>query len=181
MRNQILRSYEKSVKNEGTELNELFERKKQEIVRLLMSTGDSNAEESVALPLPSYVSDHFTHMTKGTCDKRESEVNHSQSATQKLESESRVVIEEFVKEFRKYIREWIGPTASDAVKFADFFTSFAEENLEVTQIILRFFHRLVLQLDRKGWALYFNTLLAQVQEVTKQCFGGTLKIAELDV
>ena len=190
MRNEILRSYEKSVKNEGNQLSNLIEREQQEVVRLLTSsTDDFNVQEPLALPAPVYMSDHFTHATKGTCDEHESEVGHSQSVEQKSVPNSEIVIDnqdEFLKEFRKYIREWVsnsrdGPIESDAVKFTDFFASFTETNLEVTQIILKFFRRLVLKLEKREWVLYFNTLLAKVQEVTKQCYGGTLKVAEVDV
>lgn len=190
MRNQILRRYEKSVKNEDNHLSNLIEREKQEVVRLLTSsTDDLNVQKSLALPPSTDVSDHVTRETKDICDERESEVDSSQGVEQKPVPKCEVVVdnqEEFLKEFRKYIREWIansrdGPMESDAVMFTDFFASFAETNLEVTQIILKFFHRLVLKLESKGWTVYFNTLLARIQEVTRRCSGGTLKVAQLDV
>ena len=192
MRNQILRSYEKLVKNEENQLGDLNEREKQEIVRLLTSfAGDFSVQESPDLAPPSVVSDHVTHATKDTRNECESEVDSSQGVEQKSVPKCEVVVVvdnqgEFLEEFRKYIREWIansrdGPKQCDAVKFTNFFTSFSETNLEVTLIILRFFRRLVLKLERKGWTVYFNALLARVQEVTRQRSGGTLKIAEIDV
>ena len=191
MRNQILRGYDKSVKNEDNQLSNLIKTEKEEIVQLLTSsTDDLNVQESSALPPSSDVSDHVTHATKDTCNEHECKDDSSHGVEQKSVPKCEVVVidnqEKFLKEFREYIREWIansrdGPIESDAVKFADFFASFTEMNLEVTLIILRFFRRLVFKLERKGWMVYFNTLLARVQEVTRRCSGGTLKIAELDV
>ena len=190
MRNQILRSYEKSIKNE-TQLSKLVEKEQEEIVRLLTSTDDPNVQKPVEIPSSNHahVSDHCTREEIEAVCSTDSEVDHSPCVRQEQVAETKMVIDneqEFLKEFRKYIREWVAnskecPTESDAITFTDFLASFAETNLEVTQVILRFFRRLVLQLDSRGWAFYFNTLLVKVQEVSRQCSGGTLKIAELQV
>ena len=190
LRNQILRSYEKSVKSESTQLNKLIEREQQEALTMLTSTSDSNAPETEPVLPSEQFSDLHTLEAKDTfpCG-RESVVDSSQSLPRDSDAESQLVIdneEEFLKEFRKYIREWIansreGPTETDALSFTDFLSSFTRTNLEMTQVVLRFFRRLVVQLESKGWATYFNTLLVKVQEVTQQISGGTLNIAELDI
>lgn len=193
LRNQILRSYEKSVKSEGPLLDKLIEREQQEILALLTSasTSDSNVQVPEVLLSSDPASDQCTQVSTTTHELTEGTVDEFSGNTQQVVplAEARLVIdneEEFIKEFRKYIREWIahsrdGPNEPDALKFTDFLILFTETNLELTQVMLRFLRRLVAQLKSIEWAVYFNSLLVKVQDVTKQCFGGTLKITELDL
>ena len=193
LRNQILRTYEKSVKSEDIQLSKLLEREREEALSLLTSTSDGKVQEQDAVlsldRKPDDIAQCNVHVTEATTT--ESEADSPQVCTQRDSVvEGEIIIDdeaEFLKEFRKYIKDWVansreGPKESDAVKFTDFFTSFAQSNLEIAQVTLKFFRRLVQGLEESGgWSLYFNTLLGKVQDVTKQCFGGTLKIAELDI
>ena len=199
MRNQILRSYEKSLKSEEVQLSKLVEKEREELLSLLTSTTD--ASTSVQQPEDVLSSEHRASDHSAVCKREaettcsaEREIDSSVSVRQEEVATSTtkdaVILignqEDFLKEFRKYLKEWLaastdGPTESDALKFTDFFTTFAQSNLEVTQIMLRFFRRNILQLDNRKWSLYFNTLLVKVQDVVKQCSGGTLKISELNV
>ena len=199
MRNQILRSYEKSLKSEDIQLSKLVEKEREELLSLLTSTSDANVQqpEGVHVLTSELVSDSDQHTdAKREAEsifiaEREIESSHVQQEEVATSSTKDAVIlvgnqEEFLKEFRKYLKEWLanstgGPIESDALKFTDFFTTFAQSNLEVTLIMLRFFRRHILQLENKRWSLYFNTLLAKIQDVVKQCSGGTLNISELDV
>ena len=190
MRNQILKSYEKSIKSEDNRpLSELIDKEKDELLNLLTSTGESNVQTMATVASASHVTHCKTRAIEtSSVSAGVNEAEMSQVVQQGPSKEGRFIIdneEEFLKEFRKYIREWIsnskdGPKECDAVTFSEFFTLFTEANLEVTQIILRFFRRLILRVESKGWTIYFNTLLAKVHEVTKRVFGGTLKIDELD-
>lgn len=197
MRNQILRSYEKSIKSEDVQLSKLVERERDELLSLLSSTSDASTtsvqQTQDELTSQRNVSDRSTAYKREaevTCGTERVSVQHEEvAATSATASDAKILIgnqDEFLKEFRQYLKEWLaasadGPTESDALKFTDFFTTFAQSNLEVTQIMLRFFRRHILQLESKNWSLYFNTLLVEVQDVVKRCSGGTLKISELNV
>ena len=197
MRNQILRSYEKSLKSEDIQLSKLVEREREELLSLLTSTADDTTA-SVQRPEDVLTSKHDIMSDPSTVYKHEEEATRSvvrasvqqeEAATSTSTSKDAAILigdqDEFLKEFRKYLKEWLaaspeGPAESDSLKFTDFFTTFARSNLEVTQIMLRFFRRHILQLERRKWSLYFNTLLVKVQDVVKQCTGGTLKISEIN-
>ena len=195
MRNQILRSYEKSVKSEDIQLSKLVEREREELLSLLTSTADASVQQPEGLLSSELVSDHrsvHTHdlESETTCSvEGELDSSRVQQGVVASTTGDKLIIdnqEEFLREFRTYLKEWLtnsrdGPIESDALKFSDFFISFAQSNLEVTQIILRFFRRRILQLESKGWSLYFNTLLVKVQDVIKQSLGGTLNISEIDI
>ena len=196
MRNQILRSYEKSLKSEDVQFSKLVEREREELLSLLTSTSDASTSVQQPEGVLSSASDHsavYKREAETTCSA-EREFDSSASVRQEevatpATKDAVLLIgnqEDFLKEFRQYLKEWLatstdGPTESDALKFTDFFTTFARSNLEVTQIMLRFFRRHILQLESRKWSLYFNTLLVGVQDVVKQCSGGTLKISELSV
>lgn len=202
MRNQILRSYEKSLKSEDVQLSKLVEREREELLSLLTSTSNTNVQQSedvhnnmLSSEFVPPDSDHCTvakREAETTCiPEREIELSHVQHEEDATSTTKDAVIlignqDDFLKEFRKYLKEWLansvnGPTEDDALKFTDFFTTFAQSNLEVTQIMLRLFRRHILQLESKRWSLYFNTLLAKVQDIVKQCSGGTFNISELNL
>ena len=201
MRNQILRSYEKSLKSEDVQLSKLVEREREELLSLLTSTADASAGVQQPEDVLTSISEHNNKIVSdhSTVYKREAEATNSgerasvqaeEVSTSRSATEDAVVLignqDEFLKEFREYLKEWLaastdGPTESDALKFTDFLTTFARSNLEVTQIMLRFFRRHILQLESRKWSLYFNILLVEVQDIVKQCSGGTLKISELTV
>lgn len=200
MRNQILRSYEKSLNSEDAQLSKLVEREREELLSLLTSTADASTTsvqqpEDVLTSISeqdNIISDHSTvykREAEATCGAERASVQAEEVATSATEDDAVILIgnqDNFLKEFRQYLKEWLaastdGPTESDALKFTDFLTTFAQSNLEVTQIMLRFFRRHILQLERRKWSLYFNALLAEVQDIVKKCSGGTLKISELNV
>lgn len=180
LRDQILRSYEKSIKKEDKPtIRELTDKEEQGIRSLLAAERESSVHEPDINP-------PVNHSTSHNIDPIKASVGDFPLKQESL-LEDRLIIDneyEFLREFRKYIREWIscfkeGPNEGDAVKFADFFVSFTESHLEQTQIMLRFLRHLILQLESPGWALYFNSLLAKVQNVTKLYSGGTFNITEL--
>ena len=191
MRNQILSSYGKSIKgDESAQIGKVVEREREELLNLLTTPSDAYMRQPDDVISSGPLPDHPI-VTKHQAEAgNEREVDSPAILPEEVTSTPKNLMiiddqEEFLKEFRKYLKEWLlssrdGPLESDAMKFTDFFTSFAQSNLELTQIILRFFRRRVLQLESKGWCLYFNTLLVNIQEVVEQCSGGTLKIFELN-
>lgn len=106
-----------------------------------------------------------------------------------LEEEEIVVHDEkfFLAAWKQYISEWLnalnhGSIEDDAVEIAGYLCKLARTNLEMTEMCLRSFRRLV---ERDSpmliWCSTFNVVLQQVQERVKDCYGGVLKIEPLIV
>ena len=90
----------------------------------------------------------------------------------------------FLSEHRAYLKDWVahfsdGPRDSDVQKVVVYFTDLARRNLEVVNVLLKYFRRLVLNSDLCRWYSIFNFLLQKLQAEIRRQYGGTLSVNEI--
>ena len=90
----------------------------------------------------------------------------------------------FLSEHRAYLKGWVthfldGPDDSDLQKVTVYLTDLARRNLEVIYVLLKYFRRLVLNLDPCRWYSVFNFLLQKLQAEIRHQYGGMISVREI--
>ena len=92
--------------------------------------------------------------------------------------------EDFIKDIRTGIKQWVvenphGPSLEEKEQFSEFLLQFADQNLEVTNLMLKHFRRLLLGVDCSEWICTFNCILYDVQTKIQSKLNGKLLIDKL--
>ena len=90
----------------------------------------------------------------------------------------------FFSEHRTYLKDWVinfldGPDDSDLQTVTVYLTDLVRGNLEATTVILKYFRRLILNLNLCQWYPVFNSLLQRLQTETHHQYGGMLNVKEI--